>query len=994
MTHSRKKAGLAVGLTLLLTLLSPLGRGAAAVPEVDPRDLPRIPGMEPAQALNSFQLKDGFRLELAAREPQIADPVAIVFDENLRMFAVEMRGYSERREENISRIRLLEDRDGDGRYESSTVFAKGLGWPTALFYYDGGLFVADVKDILYFKDTNGDGVADQRAVVYTGFGSEPARPQNVQSLMNSFLWTLDNRIHVNGSRDSGVVRRPSVPGSETDLRRRDFSFDPSTLEIRSESGGGQHGLAFDNWGRKFNVSNSSHLREVMYEARYAARNSFFAMPSPVEMIAVDGAAAEIYRISPDEPWRIVRTRMRRVTMGAAKMEGGGRISGYFTGATGVAIYRGNAWPSEFAGNAFVGEIGGNLVHRKIVYPADDGVSLRARRPDDEQKVEFLASRDNWFRPTDMVHGPDGNLYVIDMYRETIEHPWSIPEDIKKHVDLNSGNDRGRIYRVARKDFRYQAPARLGGASTAELVRYLEHPNSWQRETASRLLFEQQNPDAAPLLEELLAESSSPLGRLHALYALDGLKALKGDHVGRGLRDENPGVRRNALRLAEGFLGRPEPGAAASMLKQLLPMVDDPSPYVRYQLAFTLGEATDPRRVDALAAIVRQDGGIRWTQAAVMSSLSRDAGGLFERLLASSARNVPAAFLRELVGLIGAQNRPADIDRVLAHLAKIEAPDTAVALVAALGTGLARSGGSLAAVASRLGSLLPLAGRLAVNRDKAESLRIEAVRILGQAGGAAAETTLLGLIRPHETQAVQLEALRGLGRFGSATAADALLGKWTSLTPRLRSELMTALMGKDSWTVQLLRGVEGGKLRAAEISSTQLAFLSSHSNPTIQAGGRRLQSQAGSASRQAVIDDYRSVLELPGDAARGRQVFMDACAACHRMGAEGVALGPDMTTVRDTGKEKLLLNILDPNREVAPNYLNYRIELQDGRSLFGVIASETAGSVTLREPFGAEHGILRSEIARMESLGQSIMPEGLEAAIGKQGMADLLEYITQ
>ena len=197
----------------------------------------------------------------------------------------------------------------------------------------------------------------------------------------------------------------------------------------------------------------------MCEDRYAGRNPFFTMPPAALDIAADGPAAEVYRISPDEPWRVIRTRWRVTGLFPGPIEGGGRPSGYFTGATGITIYRGDALPEDFRGNAFVADCGSNLIHRKKLFP--DGVGLIARRPADEQKTEFLASRDNWFRPVQMANAPDGALYIADMYRETIEHPWSLPESLKKFLDLNSGNDRGRIYRIVPEGFQQPTLPHLG-----------------------------------------------------------------------------------------------------------------------------------------------------------------------------------------------------------------------------------------------------------------------------------------------------------------------------------------------------------------------------------------------------------------------------------------------------------------------------------------------------------------------------------------------------
>ena len=181
------------------------------------------------------------------------------------------------------------------------------------------------------------------------------------------------------------------------------------------------------------------------------------------------------------------------------------------------------FPKEYLDNAFVGDAGGNLVHRKVLL--QDDVGLKAQRGPGEANMEFIASKDTWFRPVQFANAPDGSLYVIDMYRETIEHPWSLPPSIKQFLDLNSGNDRGRIYRVVPDGYKQPALPHLDKASTKELVATLESPNGWDRDTASRLLYERQDKSAVPALIKLLKNSKSPLGRLHALCALDGVEGI-------------------------------------------------------------------------------------------------------------------------------------------------------------------------------------------------------------------------------------------------------------------------------------------------------------------------------------------------------------------------------------------------------------------------------------------------------------------------------------
>ncbi len=363
-------------------------------PEPDPVELPRIPPREPASAIQSFQLASGFRIELAACEPQVVDPVAIAFDEDGRLFVAEMRGYPERREQALGRIRLLEDRDGDGHYEHSTVFADKLKWPTGVVCWKGGVFVTASPDILYLGDHDQDGVAEDRRVIFTGFG-EGLDPLNMQALANNLQWGPDGRIYGSTASNGGTVRTGSEKDGGIDLRGSDFSFDPETLVLRPESGTGQYGLTFDDFGRRYVCSNSRHLIAVMYSWPW---NLTGGLPHPLVEIPVDGGAAEVYRISGVEPWRVVRTRWRVQGRVDGPVEGGGRAAGYFTSASGLTVYRGDAFGRDQQGTVFVGDVGSNLVHQKLIEFPQGRVQPVARRPDSLQRSEFLASGDNCFRP--------------------------------------------------------------------------------------------------------------------------------------------------------------------------------------------------------------------------------------------------------------------------------------------------------------------------------------------------------------------------------------------------------------------------------------------------------------------------------------------------------------------------------------------------------------------------------------------------------------------
>ncbi len=965
-----------------------------AEPELTAKDLPHIPLVQPKDAVGTIRVKKGFHVELVVSEPDVMSPVAMAFDERGRLFVVEMIDYSERREvvPHLGRIRMLEDTKGNGVFDKSTIYADNLPWPTAVFCYDGGILVSATPDIIYLKDTKGDGKADLRETVFTGFASGVERV-NVQAMMNSLNWGLDNRIHGATSGHGGVIHSLRHPDAKLiDLKGRDFVIEPRSMTMTSEPGGGQHGLSFDEYGRRFTCNNSDHIRLFMYDDRYAARNPFYAMPAPLTSIAVDGPAAEVYRISPEEAWRVIRTHWRVASMVEGPVEGGGRSSGYFTGATGITIYRGNAFPSEFLNNAFIGECAGNLMSRKILYP--DDVGLKAQRAPDEQNVEFLASTDNWFRPVQFANAPDGTLYVIDMHREIVEHPWSLPEGIKKFLDLNSGDTCGRIFRIVPDGFKQPKQPRLDRASTKELVATLENPNGWHRDTASRLLYERQDKSTVPALEMLLKAAKSPLGRMHALYALDGLGALKEADILRGLGDEEPWVRVHAVRLSESF----SHGNSPVIFKRLAELVSDPSNLVRYQLAFTLGEFLENDKTKALAGIARRDADSPWIQAAVLSSLANGAGDVFADLSHDTKFGESKSgqeFLRQLVMLVGARNNEQEVSQVLAFIAKVKQPALSFSLVRALGDGLKRAKSTLEQVdhGGELKAVFAQAEKLVADEHTAEATRLEGIQLLGLSSYQASGATLVPLLKSGEPEPIQLTAISTLAHFSEPQVAADLTRSWAGFSPRVKSQAVSVLLSRPERATVLLKAMQTGVIQASELTTPQAKFLRNHQAANVRELAIQVLGAAPANKMQTVVDGYQSALGLKGDAAMGRQTFVQRCTPCHRLSGAGFAVGPDLVSAKSNGKDKLLISVLDPSREVAPQYLAFNIETKDGESYVGIIANETTSSITVRQAYGKEDVIMRSNIKSMKSQKQSLMPEGLEAGLKAQDFANLLEYIT-
>jgi putative membrane-bound dehydrogenase-like protein len=956
------------------------------------RELPRIKPLDVNDALKSFRIHEGFHLEAVAVEPMVTDPVSVVYDADGRLYVVEMRGYPFPEQTPSGNVTRLEDRDGDGRFETRTVFLDGLSWPTGIVPYDGGVYIAAAPEILYAKDTDGDGVADVKRVVFTGFGTD-----NVQGLLNGLLWGPDGWIYGVASSNGGIIRNPSRPQDQpVSVRGRDFRFQPDGSVFEAASGGGQFGHSFDDWGHRFTCNNSNHARQVILPAHELERNPAWIPPPVLLDIAVEGAAAPVFRISPPEPWRVVRTRQRAADPVLSKQLPPTELvpTGFFTSATGITIYRGSAYPAEYQGNLFVGDVGGNLVHRKRLEV--DGATYRAVRAD--PNVEFLASTDNWFRPVNFANTPDGTLLILDMYRETIEHPLSIPEPIQRHLDLTSGKDRGRLYNLV-----YSGPPRrrrphLSAASSAELVAILADADAWWRETAQRLLIERRDRTVAPLLRDMVARRPSAWGRLHALWTLQCLGALDSGAITTGLADPEPRVREQAVRLAEGRL-KNDP----TLITRLLSLPDDPDPMVRFQLALCLGETSgDPRSIAALTAIAERDVRSPWTRAAVLSSIAGRAADLLEALAKRPgffSDTAGLVWLDELAFLVGAEGSPDRVSRVMERFNPADLGSaTSMRLVLALARGFGRAGGSFPAMigdrsSRRIAELLAEAALL-VGSDATVEHRLVAIGLLALGDAQTARERLPELLDARQPTAVQLAVLQALAGILDRAAARRLIARWRSMSPVVRREAIEVLFSRQEAIEPVLEALEGSTLTASELDPSRLTQLQSHPDPAIRARAQKiLASQTvPSRDRSQVVGAYRASLQLSGSRARGRDVFLKVCATCHQAEGHGVDVGPNLATVAGRSAEDLLVPILDPNREVAPNYLNYNVATQSGRILSGIIAEESTASLMLKRAEGASDVVPRDQIERIASTGISLMPEGLEKGLSHQDLADLIAFV--
>lgn len=959
----------------------------------------RPPLLSPEEALTKFQLEPGLRIELVAAEPLISDPVAFAFDGPRRLYVVEGRGYPDPLDGKavppVGRVALLEDTDGDGRFDRRREFATGLTYPNGIALWRGGVFVTCAPDIYYLKDNDGDGVADERRVVLTGFDTS----KTTQLRVSHPTLGLDGKMYVTSGLTGGKVTSPEHPERPAvTFTPADGRFDPDTYAFERTGGRGQFGLTFDDFGRRFVCSNRHPVLEIVLEPWQLRRNPHLAFSDTTQEVSKVEAAAKVFPIS--------RTY---ITADFIPSLMGKPHAGTFTSACSVLVFGGTALTPEHVGNVFICEPAQNLVQRQVMRP--EGATFRSDPP--YQGKEFLASTDVWFRPVFVGTGPDGALYVADMHRREIDHPQYVPEEARGGLDFESGKGSGRIYRIVRDSPPGAVEENAAGRaaerdSVADLCRQLESRNGWWRARARRLLLERADSGAVAPLQKLAREANLPAARVGALWVLRGMKKLSAATLWPAFKDAESGVREQAAALAGEMLAT-EPGIAAA----LVALADDVDPRVRFAAALTLGSWEDARAVSALAKIAGRDGADRWTRAAALSGVGSRMPEFLEAMLVAPARTTPAfaAVMEEFSRAFGAGAPVEACRRFVARMLGEGEREWRLPALLGLADGLrgraefkgattqspfaALFGGeSKNETPAALAGLFDGAAALAADEKTATAERIRAMALLGYADFDRAGTVLGGLLSARQAPEIQAQAVRSIDRLGDPRGAELLLQPetWARATPQLREAIIAALTSKPKMIEVMLAAIGRGAVKSTEISSVRRTQLLKHADPAIRSAATKAFRDLESGDRMTIYRAHRDLLKQPGDAGSGAGVFTRTCSACHTFDGVGGKVGPDLSGVRHQPADALLLHILVPNYEVVPAYQALSVTTDDGRSLSGWMAGETETSLTLRTAAGTEEVVLRKNVAAIVASGASLMPDGLEQTMSKDDLVNLIAYL--
>jgi putative membrane-bound dehydrogenase-like protein len=962
--------------------LTPPVTAVAAKPTPD--SLP----LSPLESMRKIHLTPGFGVELVASEPLVIDPVAIDWSPDGRLWVVEMADYPlgmDGKGKPGGRVRVLEDTDGDGRYDKQTLFADGLSFPTGLLTWRDGVIVTAAPEIVFLRDTDGDGQADSREVLVSGL-----MQGNQQLRANGLRWGLDGWVYCaagghHRGHGAGNKITSTRTGNEVAVGALDFRFKPDTGELEPESGPSQFGRNRDDWGHWFGTQNSRPLWHYVLADRYLRRNPHVAAPDPTHQVVVP--------LNPTV-WPVSSPEKRYHSFDNA---------GHFTSACAGTIYRdellfGKSSPgSENEMHAFTCEPFHNLVQRNVIVP--DGVTFAAKRAAGEERSDFFASEDRWCRPVMTRTGPDGALWVVDMYRYMIEHPDWLPEngraELLPHYRL--GDDRGRIYRVFPVGTPPRKLTRLDKLSTSELVAALDSPNEWQRDKAHMMLLWRGDKSAAAPLAKLASGNRDPLARLHAFCVLDGLGVLAKGQIIRALKDEHPGIRENALRLAEKQT-LPEIIAAAAKL------ADDPDPKVRLQLACTLGQWSDPRAGKVLGRLAVTHHADSFMVAAVMCSAVPHARALVDAAVHAGGPAL-ASLSEPLVNLtLGLKQRDALAALLTPTLTPKDGAFTAAQMTAFsqfLDTlarrkttldALAMGNDALARQLAVADALFAAAGRNAAADSLPIASRSAAASLLAKNTTRRADTLplLTSWLAPRQPGELQRAAVKALAATADSAAPTALLDAWPSLSPETRIAALDALFSREPWTFALLEHAQQNG--TPTFDATRRSQLLKHSSARVRDAAGKFFNTANASSRANVIEQFQPALKLTGGAVRGEAVFAKLCIVCHKRGATGNEVGPDLISVAGHPPEKLLVNILDPSADVQPGFHAYNCRLADGNELYGLISAETGNSVTFKLADGTARVVRRADITELRGGNASLMPEGLEAGLSHQDMADLIQFL--
>ncbi len=948
--------------------------------------------------LSSFNIEDGFEISLVAQEPLIFDPVDLEFNEKGEALVLEMPGYP--LEGESSRIVLLEDKDQNGTFDHRIVFADNLRLASSILPYRQGILVAAPPYLLHLKDLDNDSKADQIDTLMGGFSEG-----NLQHNFNGLTYSIDNWIYAANGGNSGKPFWWGDTSSVINLHGEDLRFhleNKIMQRIGNSSGGFE--LAMDEWGRLFETHNLEHVSMLVFPGYYIDHPVW---KDPNTLINIsdhdENGLARIFPIGEQE------SRVNHPEQ-----------SGYFSGACGITYYGGNTFGPAYDRTLWVNDVVLNLIHV-------DKLNEQASKFEAQRQVEhreFLASTDRSFRPVNMTVGPDGHLYVVDMYRDVIEHPEWIPDEMEAELDLDAGKDKGRLYKIYRSDSYKETFDKEHFTTTEKCIKSLSHPNQWTRTTAHRLLLESALKEKEFDLLHQATLDENAFARLHSRWVLNSLQKLTEDEILQALQDKSAGNLENALIMAEEIINNSD-----QIVNKIIALLIDQDQRVRMQSALALSKLSKQKfrlyQEQILLGILQSmdlpfD---QWNASASALAMKYAPDRLFQMVTNSTQTAGKNELLPALAYACGK-----NVDKAITILKSLDDPQLPENLkckcIAALEQTIdsdiyskrllpyienleKESGPELIAELTAIRKKInlpnsPEFGRLSKSALKkvldnllTDPVRLEQFSLIEYLPYQDKSEILFQCLEQTQPLTIQQKALEQLNAVTNPEIGSRLVQLWPSLGPQIRKNASDILLFNRAYHDALLTGLESGNINIGEMNfdlERRRTLLWWTDNEDTKRRAIALFSDAGVSTRKEAMHKMEAAIELTGSSKTGHQVFERICATCHQFGNMGHQVGPNLTEISRKSKATLMHDILDPNAAVETKYISHKIETFTGAIHIGIIESESNRSVHLKKTGGELLIINKSEIKDFKALGSSLMMEGLENSMTHQDLADLLAFL--
>ncbi|HWL07039.1 MAG TPA: PVC-type heme-binding CxxCH protein [Planctomicrobium sp.] len=974
-----------------------------------PDDAPQP--LSPAESQRLFQLPEGFRLELVVSEPLIREPSGICWDASGRLYVSELHGFNLEGHYDIQElnktgqldriprriqadnaakekaksgtygtVKLLSDRDGDGVMDQMTVFADRLPPCHGICAARDGIIAICFTEILYLADRDGDGVAEVRETLFKGFPSN-----QLERTINVPVYGLDGWVYISNPGSGGRITGPGL-SQPVDLPSSDFRFLPDGSAIEPILGRTRtFGATFTERGERL-LGNTSLPAVAVAPIPWSAlqRNPDYG-GGHFESGTGDNRT---YPISKPHPWRTRRAadpgfaKLYTDRYGIAETQ----PNGYFTSGCSPLLYLDRVLPG-LHGQLLVCEPSQNMIHRSVV--TRDRTAIEVHRAPEEQQKEFLATTDSWFNPIALSSGPDGCIYIVDFYREIIEDYSAIPRYLQQQYGLINGHQHGRVWRLIHDNSQLPTQVDFNTLTANQLLEQMQSDVLWRRQTAQRLLLERDDRSTVSDMERIILDGdASPSAVLIALHTLQRFDSLRPEIVRHVLASKNADLQILALQLAEPWLDGDS--AIQDQVLHLASRETDPS--IAFQCAISLGASRDSRVVPALAAIARRFGHTHWMDAAVLSSLSGRAGEMLQALLHDEESLGEAAVLfKPLCTSIASRRNPVEISETLATLGLNRHESSRRACWEGLAAGISSvskiplspdAAAVLRSMASADNTPDAAAARMLIQRLQVETVEERTTRL---------NKLLEKVVDVQVPSEDRVAAVVELGHEVDSEMTAKLLSAIASSTPQVRQAILEALFSRQDRLPEVLQSLEQRQLSGALLTAVQRAALLNHPNQEFRAKAG-VYFQSLEVRDQGMIAQYTAALSNERNLEQGKALFAKHCANCHKAHGTGFSVGPDLTAEAKRAEETILQDIMNPSGTISAGYSTYVILTTDGRVHTGILGSETASSITLKQPEGKNQTVLRREIEEIHARDVSLMPEDLVKLLSPQDVADLISWL--